>query len=252
MLTTSTPSTILLYAQGPRDQLEDAARVADVPTPAGPVRRLIIADGMGGHHGGREAAQAAVELSASAYTLDEIADKVVEHVAERARSNRAGTTLSVAEVHDGFIHYLHTGDTALWLVWTGNGTSQIRRLTADHSMWGAHHAAGHPAYKGMKHILLSCVCECVAEDRELTWDVGRVEVPPGPGKVWVFGTSDGFHEHFAAPFTDDGQGGDVQTADLLAALRKLVMGAPEVKMATMDVIAAATRDNATVVGMRAR
>lgn len=234
-------STPLFKAQGPRDRMEDAAWVGL----AFGARRLVVADGMGGHSNGNLASAAVVELCRNDVSLTEIKTGALACVVEAA-GHRAGTTLSVVEARDGALHWLHVGDSALWLVQRHEQKTTIRRLTSNQSLFGQLRAAGSPAFKRHQHTLMSCLCGDAYEPP--TWDSGSTPIPPG--RVWVFGTTDGFHEAVSDEISDDGlTGGEPEPERLLAALRDVAFG-DERGQVIADQHAETTHDNATVAGLR--
>ena len=232
---------LMFQAQGPRDHMEDAAWVGT----AFGAQRLVVADGMGGHGDGDLASAAVVELCRNDVSLDEIQTDALRCVVAAA-GRRAGTTLSVVEARDGVLHWLHVGDSALWLVQRHERRATIRRLTANQSLFGQLRAAGQPGFKRQQHMLMSCLCGDAHEPP--TWDSGSTPIPPG--RVWVFGTTDGFHEAVSDEIDDDGlTGGEPDPERLLAALREVAFGDERGQVVT-DQHAEVTHDNATVVGLR--
>ena len=82
--------------------------------------------------------------------------------------------------------------------------------------------------------------------RELvTWDESATALPSS-GKVWIFGTTDGFHEAF------EGEDGTVDHGRLLAGLRDLVQMSEAEAQVYADGCASETHDNATVAWWRIR
>ena len=119
------------------------------PTTANNLIALVVADGMGGHAGGREAAQAAVEAAVSRLREGGPQPELVEAAVHDANEAVAGvrdliggepgTTLVLAVV-DGGGHALigNVGDSRAYLVRGG----MIAQLTFDHSWVGDEVRAG--------------------------------------------------------------------------------------------------------------
>lgn len=225
----------VLTTKGPRSTLEDAAWT-DGKT------RVVVCDGIGGVLDGDIAAQAVLSLASKA-TFEVIKAEAVGAV-EAVTHRRSGTTCTVALLDGSTLRWLHCGDSALWLVTTAGEPASIQRLTDDHSRWGALVKAGDEpktVRKHYKHVLDSYVMP----GESTTWDEDFVQIPP-TGKVWLFGTSDGFHEAF------EDENGVVDTARLLAGLRDILGMSEGDAQIYMDGCAAQTRDNATLAIWRVR
>ncbi len=143
-------------------------------------RLLVVADGMGGHHGGEQASRTAVEASAR-YVLDMMqwflklsVDN--EHDFEDELSNcltsvqkqiwsqsgdtdrRMGTTVTMAYLLPPRMFIVHAGDSRCYLLRDG----ELKQLTTDHTIaqqlidsGGMH--ADDPALKNWRHVLWNCV-----------------------------------------------------------------------------------------------
>ena len=106
-------------------------------------RLAVIADGMGGHHGGEVASRIAAEQVRDAYLAfpgndpreSLIAAFHAAHTAihdygrENPEFEGMGTTCTCAVVKDGHLYYGHVGDSRLYLIRNG----AIVLLTEDHS-----------------------------------------------------------------------------------------------------------------------
>jgi PPM family protein phosphatase len=106
-------------------------------------RLAVIADGMGGHHGGEVASRIAAEQVRDTYLAspgDDPRESLIAafHAAHTAiqdygRENPQfegmGTTCTCAVVKDGHLYYGHVGDSRLYLIRSG----AISLLTEDHS-----------------------------------------------------------------------------------------------------------------------
>ncbi len=115
---------------------------------------LVVADGMGGYHGGEVASQIAVDtvmealgpcLSASRGEPDaplDVMQAAIDLANERIQARRAadstlakmGTTLVIAWVIDGEAHIAHLGDSRCYLVHKGELQCQTRDDTVVQNM----------------------------------------------------------------------------------------------------------------------
>lgn len=122
--------------KGPRRENEDATLVVEL----GACVLLAVADGLGGHNGGRLASQTAIDFleqefehHGSALDLErasvEIHGRIVEMQQAEPALREMATTLTAALVVGDNLSYAHCGDTRL-ILQRGNG---IRRLTTDHT-----------------------------------------------------------------------------------------------------------------------
>lgn len=134
-------------------------------------RLAVIADGMGGYEGGQEASRIAVESLVITYgnaTVDPQAALLeglqVAHSRIRDYGNShpelsgMGTTCTALALSGGQLHFVHVGDSRLYMV-RGH---EITRLTRDHSYVGrlieaglitAEEAESHP----QRHILTAAL-----------------------------------------------------------------------------------------------
>lgn len=118
---------------------------------------LALADGMGGHAGGREAAEAAVK--AAVYRLIEAgpAERALEAAVYQANAavrgvrdligGDPGTTLVLACVEAGHASVANVGDSRAYLIRGG----QPRQLTHDHSWVGDEFRAGRLEAGAARH-----------------------------------------------------------------------------------------------------
>jgi protein phosphatase len=124
--------------RGPvRRENQDAFRLIRLE---GPALGLIVADGMGGQNGGREAAEAAVAAATVRLALPghgdgllraaiDLANEAVAGV-RRSLGGNPGTTMVAAVMSGGDLTVANTGDSRAYLVRAGGAL----QLTADHSM----------------------------------------------------------------------------------------------------------------------
>jgi serine/threonine protein phosphatase PrpC len=118
----------------------------------------VVADGVGGARGGRQAAETAVRGFIDGYLsgpggpgVEDAADRVLTavnswiHTQGRLDPELAGmaTTFSAVILRDGRAHLVHVGDSRIYHLAGG----ELRRLTEDHNL--------HEI--GLSHILLRCL-----------------------------------------------------------------------------------------------
>ena len=206
---------------------------------------LVLADGMGGHVGGGEAADAAV--SAALRTLDGAstegehgtsglladavarADAAVAGVRDNIGGN-PGTTLVIAIVDRDSVSIANIGDSRAYLVHEGTA----RRLTTDHSWVGEEVLAGRlPADSERHHPRRNLLTRAVLGD-PVAADIGSHPWKRGDA---VLLCSDGVWEPLS-----DADLGQLTTADLVT---------DEVAEAICSAaLAAGSRDNVTAVVAR--
>ncbi len=109
-------------------------------------RLAVIADGMGGHEGGKEASHMAVETVREIYDRSFHGDpqsalveafiaahaRIQEHAEQNPALHGMGTTCTALVVRDRQLYFAHVGDSRLYLV----RAARILRLTRDHSYVG--------------------------------------------------------------------------------------------------------------------
>ena len=149
-------------------------------------RLAIVADGMGGHEGGQIASRMAVETLSEAYAasaepdsqkrllnaLAEAHQRIQSKAREDSRLSGMGTTCTAFALVNARLHFVHVGDSRLYLLREG----KLRSLTRDHTLIARliekgvirpEEAENHP----QKHVLTSALG--VAEDIE-------IDFPPEP------------------------------------------------------------------------
>ena len=135
-------------------------------------RLAIVADGMGGHEGGQEASQIAIDSIQGAYAAGPGVDpqddllagfrraheSVIQYATEHLQLRGMGTTATALALVENRLYFAHIGDSRLYRV---HG-QQITRLTRDHSYVGrlfengvisAEEAEVHP----QRHILTAAL-----------------------------------------------------------------------------------------------
>ncbi len=136
------------YAQdrGERAYQEDAIGFRTLPLDAGreTPSLMVLADGMGGHTGGKIAAETAIRTFLETYdedaagqpgdkldaALDAANSAIAASVAENQELQGMGCTLVAIAFTEAGGHWISVGDSPMWL-YSGKG---LARLNADHSM----------------------------------------------------------------------------------------------------------------------
>lgn len=169
-------------------------------------RVLIVADGMGGHQGGGEASQIAVNAVKQSYfssrdTTPPMAlvagfqaahQQILDYARKHPELDGMGTTCTAAAVLGHSLYYAHCGDCRLYLVREGG----ISCLTRDHSLVGQlvesgaitrDEAAVHP----QRHILSAAL----GSGEEVSADVSAEATEMRPGDILMI-CSDGLWGQF--------------------------------------------------------
>jgi serine/threonine protein phosphatase PrpC len=224
--------------RGGRASNEDAFVLLDARHPIVRARRrgslYAVADGLGGHPGGAEAARVAVETLPQFFDsvrepngggmvglLQNVVEEAHRRVRERAAENPAleglGTTLTAALFHAGRVYFVHTGDSRLYRVRRG----RLDLLTDDQTVAFQLHRAGRltdSEYRTspLRHALVSYLgadapslqvgeADCRPHDRFLLVTDGvlksrrdssllRASEPPRTTREWI----DGLLSHAAS------------------------------------------------------
>ena len=127
----------------PADVLDDGAN---------PGLLFVIADGMGGHKGGKEASRIAVEIAGEKYFNNELASipqrlrstfelanaSIREYGDGNPECRGMGTTMIALALHNGTAYVAHVGDSRLYKI----TDDEIIQLTEDHSMVAEWHRQG--------------------------------------------------------------------------------------------------------------
>ena len=162
-------------------------------------RLAIIADGMGGHEGGQEASQLAVDTIQAVYSqtqpedpqsalitaLQTAHDRIREYAQRHPALHGMGTTATAVVLRRNQLFYAHVGDSRLYLV----RGQHISRLTHDHSYVGRlvergvisfAEAEAHP----QRHILTAAL----GTEADIAPDTPEHPLPLGSGDQLVLCT----------------------------------------------------------------
>jgi PPM family protein phosphatase len=193
-------STRLFSEAGPRISNEDAVGTKFF---GGDLNLAVaVADGLGGHAGGRVASHIAVDMfldlvtRGSSLSLKDIGEKIHDAIRTEQQANLSqrsmATTLSAAVFRVGLVEFVHCGDSRIALA-RSNG---IQRLTTDHSEAERLFAAGAISKEQRinyprKNILESAL----GISGEPTIEVGSIPLMLGDK---FFLSTDGFHNKIFA------------------------------------------------------
>jgi PPM family protein phosphatase len=188
-------STAILSELGPRSENQDAVGVWVLG--AGKIA-AAVADGLGGHFGGKRAAQIAVERFADfarergpVTNLRSIAEQIHANIrkeqTENTRYRTMATTLSGAVVQSGVMEFVHCGDSRIVVARDG-GT---RHLTIDHSEAQRLFASGQLTPQALANYPRRNILESALGIRgHVTIDTGQFPLMLGDK---LFFTTDGLH-----------------------------------------------------------
>ncbi|HOV86616.1 MAG TPA: protein phosphatase 2C domain-containing protein, partial [Syntrophobacteraceae bacterium] len=199
---------------------------------------LVVADGLGGHASGERAAEIAVDalsgFDANSTALDRELTELVRHAnrnilqaaAEDLSHHGMGTTLTAAFISNGTAHWVHVGDSRLYLF----RDQVVVQVTEDQTPVGLllrtgelspEEARVHPA----RHMLMSCLGRC-----ELEVECGALDLQRGD---LILLSTDGLHDLMSEELI----------ADILGSKRNLDDRMDDLVAAAL---AAGGRDNVTV------
>jgi len=180
-------------------------------------RLAIVADGMGGYEGGQEASRLAVDTMVEKYRdfdgndpqqaliegLQAAHEEIRDYGMHHPELQGMGTTCTAAAIVADALHYVHVGDTRLYLIRDG----EITQVTRDHSYVGRLVEAGMlTREEAERHPQRNILTAAVGTAPELIMDSpGRPE-PLRPNDVILICT--------------DGLWGQVQDQEILEAVKK--------------------------------
>jgi serine/threonine protein phosphatase PrpC len=167
---------------------------SDAPSP---LALLMVADGLGGHAGGREASTTAVRVAARALLTELLLPILMNEPREAGRrpvqeilseaiisanqsvsqiKSDAGTTLTVALVADHSAYAAHVGDTRLYYIAAGKAT----QITEDHSLVSRLVELGEISPQEAKnHPQRNFLYRALGQDPELAVDAHLQRLAPG-------------------------------------------------------------------------
>jgi PPM family protein phosphatase len=161
---------------------------------------LAVADGLGGHAGGEIAADIAAEsLKTFKPNSDEAEAHLIEivHLANRkimeasekdAHLSGMGTTLTAAFFEKSSAHWIHLGDSRLYLYREG----ELVQVTDDQTVAGLLHRAGEMnTEEAKRHPLRNMLTNCLGRSG-FEMDVGSLELTRGD---LLLLSTDGLHDH---------------------------------------------------------
>ncbi len=131
---------------------------------------FVLADGMGGHPDGEVAAQIVLQTLSSLFQRDakpQLASpqnflasslmaahhRIIRYASERGMLDTPRSTLVAGLVQAGELHWLHCGDSRLYVVRDGRLLSRTR----DHSYSEAQANAGAPVENINRNVLFTCI-----------------------------------------------------------------------------------------------
>jgi serine/threonine protein phosphatase PrpC len=134
---------------------------------------LLLADGMGGHPEGEVAAQLALQAVSTLYLkqanpkIDDVAlflqsavmaahRQIIKYAAEKGMLDTPRTTVVAALVQDGMAHWVHCGDSRMYLVRDG----KLFTRTRDHSYMeqpSASQSSSRASERMNRNILFTCL-----------------------------------------------------------------------------------------------
>lgn len=166
-------------------------------------RLIAVADGMGGHAGGKVASTLALDSLRAVFengTADSsemlmtgfasAQQSILNHVASHPELDGMGTTCTAAILHRGNLSYGHIGDSRLYLLRAGS----FGPITQDHSLVNQLVESGvltpeQAASHQQKNVLTRALGMASSE---VAADFSNQPIPLSPGDVLVLAT-DGLH-----------------------------------------------------------
>lgn len=187
-------SVALMSEKGPRTENEDSAMACEVRPDA---LLIAVADGLGGHAGGKFASTFALERLRDAVSLENVSSltlvamdihlQLKSQQIKNSQYSTMATTLSAAILSEVGMQFVHCGDSRI-VVARGEG---IRRITKDHSEAQRLYDAGKLSREELasyprKNILESAL----GVKGNPTIDEGHFRLLPND-KIFI--STDGFH-----------------------------------------------------------
>ena len=171
-----------------KERSENQDRITRAATPFGDL--FVVADGVGGHQGGAEAAQAVVDgftrhLNAFGdLPLHEALQKAIRAISsdlqQRSETTPAlkgmGSTVVLCVVRDAQATYAHIGDSRAYLVRSG----KLNQLTRDHSVMERMVSQGilTPA-QAKEHPDSSVLTRAIGQSADVSLDIADIALQPG-------------------------------------------------------------------------
>ena len=152
---------------------------------------FIVADGMGGYVGGQVASHLAVDTTVDfleGMSSEDITEKVLSESVQRANESilkkkkvnselsDMGTTMIVAVIESGQLHWAHVGDSRLYTFHDG----QLTQLTKDHSFVMELLEKGTITEEEVRcHPRKNEITRAVGVKKDLKVDTGSIELQSG-------------------------------------------------------------------------
>ncbi|GKT09763.1 PP2C family serine/threonine-protein phosphatase [Desulforhabdus sp. TSK] len=163
------------------------------------VALLAVADGLGGHEGGERAAQMAISTMENLDThspdierdLVQLVRTANRDISEASARNptlkKMGTTLTAALVRDGAAHWVHVGDSRLYLF----REEILLQITEDHTPLGILVRGGEiTKEEARRHPLHNLLISCLGREK---YEVDSGTLKLGTADLLLF-TTDGLHD----------------------------------------------------------
>lgn len=214
-----------LQIQGGRDYQEDACGRLDHVGGHDDHCLLVVADGMGGHVGGKEASNIVVDVFRKTYQevpgsppnrlrscLEAANMAITAAVVDRPELDSMGSTVVGAAISRRELHWISVGDSPMWIF----RDRQLRRINEDHSMAPVlarmveegYMTEEEAAQDSRRHMLRSVI---------MGEEISQVDAPEDPTMLepgdWLLLASDGvmtLDERKIADIIGDAHAEDVQ------------------------------------------